>query len=250
MKKLKKMVLVSCSLLLSFNAHAQVDHSLLDQILKKHVSGGWVNYKKLHEGWSNANHPLKLYLKTIEKYTKKEVETWSQNDQKALYINAYNAYTLNLILDHYPLKSIRDLSSPWKRPIVKLMGETHHLDWIEHEVLRAIFKETRIHAAVNCASKSCPPLASFAFEGSKLDQQLNDIMKAFVNDSIRNQYNSSKKKASLSKIFKWYADDFKPSVREYLLTFAQGKAKETLQNSDVEIDYLDYDWSLNEISQK
>lgn len=241
------MVLIFCSSLFSLNAFSNVDHVLWDQILKKHVRGGWVHYKKLHEGWGEETHPLKLYLKTIEKYTRKEVERWSHNDQKALYINAYNAYTLKLILEHYPLKSIRDLSDPWKQPIVKLMGETHHLDWIEHEVLRVIFKEPRIHAAVNCASKSCPPLASFAFEGSKLDQQLNGIMKAFVNDSVRNQYDLSKKQAHLSKIFKWYADDFKPSVREYLLTFSDGKAKETLKNPDVEIDYLDYDWSLNEL---
>jgi len=112
---------------------------LWDGLLKKYVNDdGWGNYKGLLEDWKKAHHPLKQYLKKLEEPTKKEVSSWSTDEQKAFYINAYNAYTIALILDHYPVKSIRDIGKnaiglgegPWKLPIVKLLQSIHDLDWI------------------------------------------------------------------------------------------------------------------------
>lgn len=238
-------ILLGTFVLFNLNIGFCQTHSALDSFLKTYVQDGWVGYKKIHEEWKNPEHPLKKYLKSLEKYLRKEVEAWPKNDQMAFYINAYNAYTIALILDHYPLKSIKDIGSPWKEEIVKLLGETHHLDWIEHDMLRGTFKDFRIHASIVCASKGCPKLQSFAFEGAKLDQQLTNVMREFVNNPQKNKFDSGKKAASLSKIFKWFSDDFKPSVKDFLMLYANEDTKKVLKDPDVTIDYLDYDWNLN-----
>lgn len=230
------------------------NHGELDSLLKTYVHDGWVEYKKLHRDWKNAEHPLKKYLKLIEKYSRKEVEGWNRNDEMAYYINAYNAYTIALILNHYPVKSIKEINKnalgigpgPWKLPMVKLMGETHDLDWLEHEVLRPIFKDARVHAAINCASKGCPKLQSYAFVGDKLDFQLTQVMKEFVQDLQKNKFDTSSKKVHISKIFKWFEGDFKPSVREFLTNYVLEKDKMLLKNPALIIEYLEYDWDLNE----
>jgi len=184
-------------------------------------------------------------------HSRKESEGWSKNDHMAFYINAYNAYTIALILDHYPVKSIKDiggvLKSPWDLEIVHLFKENHTLNWIEHEVLRPVFKDARVHAAVNCASKSCSKLQSQAFSGDKLGDQLDSALKEFLADASKNQFDIQNKSVKFSKIFKWYGDDFKPSVLQFLVSFAtHDDVKKILKDKDLRIEYLDYDWSLNE----
>ncbi|MBI2645929.1 MAG: DUF547 domain-containing protein [Deltaproteobacteria bacterium] len=243
-------ILLTVALLFTFTPLTWSEHEEWSQILKTYVQDGRVQYKKLHETWKNENHILKIYLKKLDSYSKKEVEAWNKNDQMAFYINAYNAYTIALILDHYPVKSIKDigtvLKSPWDLDIVHLFKENHTLNWIEHEVLRPVFKDPRVHAAVNCASKSCPKLQSQAFMGDTLSNQLDSALKEFIADTSKNQFDTQNNFAKFSKIFKWYGDDFSPSVPQFLVSFAPTDGvKKLLKDKDLKIDYLDYDWSLN-----
>ena len=252
----KSLFFLSLSVLGLFNLNDVFaeSHATWDLFLRTYVHEGWVEYKKLHGDWKSQEHLLRKYLKSIEKYSRTEVEGWNRSEQMAYYINAYNAYTISLILDHYPVESIKEINKnalgigpgPWKEPIIKLMGETHDLDWLEHEVLRPVFKDARVHAAINCASKGCPKLQSFAFVANKLDSQLTQVMKEFVQDPQKNKFDHSSKKAEISKIFKWFEADFKLSVREFLLNYVAGKDHDLLKDLALTVEYLEYDWDLNE----
>ena len=162
----------------------------------------------------------------------------------AYWINAYNAYTIKLILENYPLKSIMDIKqkgkSAWKIPFAKVGGKTYTLDHIEHKILRKKLFDPKIHVGVNCASGSCPKLGNKAFTEENVEAELTQLMKDFVNDSSRNKITT--KKVKISEIFNWFKSDFTKngSVIDYL-----NKYSETEINSKAKISYLKYDWSLN-----
>ncbi|MBW1641574.1 MAG: DUF547 domain-containing protein, partial [Deltaproteobacteria bacterium] len=162
-----------------------VDNSLYAGLLKKYVEDGVVNY----QGFKNEESVLDKYLKVLEDV---DLETLSRNEQFAFYVNAYNAWTIKLILRGYPgIKSIKELGSlfksPWKKKICRIDGNIITLDDIEHNILRPRFKDPRVHFAINCAAKSCPPLRFEPYRESVLDQQLDEMTGAFINDLENNR---------------------------------------------------------------
>lgn len=242
------------------------NHSTWDQLLAKHVkwinsgAGSQVDYK----GFVKGHSKLKLYLNSLSGVSQKEFDSWTKDRQLAFLINAYNAFTIELILTKYPgLKSIKDtgsfLKSPWKKKFFNLLGELRYLDWIEHEMIRkpGAYDDPRIHAAVNCASVGCPALRNSAFKADTLNADLEDNMQRFLRDSSRNRFNTKTGKLEVSKIFDWYGGDFKKgylgfnSLEEFFAKYAELLVKEPVSQAKikgkmVDIDFLDYDWKLND----
>ncbi|MRI01793.1 DUF547 domain-containing protein [Kriegella sp. EG-1] len=210
------------------------DHTLWNTLLKKHVdSDGNVNYA----AFKTDKVDLETYLDQLNKNSPSD--TWSKNEKLAYYINLYNAATVKLILDNYPLKSIKDINSPWDKKWVLVGGKKYSLGSIEHKILRKM-DEPRIHFAINCASYSCPKLINTAFTADKMEAQLEAATIDFINDSSRNKI--SENNIQLSNIFKWYKTDFtdKSSLIDYLNKYAKIKASE-----NAKLSYLNYDWGLN-----
>ncbi|MCJ7686762.1 MAG: DUF547 domain-containing protein [Desulfobacteraceae bacterium] len=224
-------------------AAQEVDNRIYAELLGKYVKNGLVNY----QGFKNEEAKLDQYLKVLESTDTKAL---SLDEQFAFYINAYNAWTIKLILTGYPgVKSIKDLGSffsgPWKKKICRIDGEVISLDQIEHEILRSTFKDPRVHFTINCAARSCPPLRSDPYQGAILDQQLNEMASAFINDPSRNRL--ERNTLYVSKIFDWFEEDFNGDVIGFILKYAKGGLKKGLESNkgDTVIKYLDYDWSLN-----
>lgn len=210
-------------------------HDAFNAQLKKYVSTqGKVNYK----AWKQNEAALNTYLKALE--SNAPTSSWSKNKKLAYWLNAYNAYTVKLILDNYPIKSIRDLSGgkPWDKKWIKLDGKTLSLNNIEHDIIRPTFNDARIHFAVVCAAKSCPPLWNGAFTESNVNSVLNKRTRSFINNSSMNTLNSNS--VEISKIFDWYQKDF-GDLTDYLSKYSSTKIAD-----DAKISYKDYNWSLNE----
>ncbi len=214
-------------------------HDAWDALLKKRVDeDGWVDYR----GFEADRAALQGYLDHLAGYI--PGDHWSKEEQLAYYINLYNAGTVLLILDHYPLESIKDIWNPWGKNRLTIGSSAYSLNDIEHRILRKM-EEPRIHFAVNCASKGCPPLFHEPFEGRTLEDQLNDAPRRFINDPDR--YRLDAQTLYPSKIFDWYGEDLNDNPVTYFLYYAQGDPKTHLaqQRSRLKVDYLDYDWSLN-----
>lgn len=219
-------------------------HKLWEELTRSYVTeAGFVNYK----GFITDSVKLNKYLDLLSKNHPND--TWTSNERKAFWINAYNAFTIKLIVDNYPVKTIKDLggsiykvNTPWDIKFIQIGEEEYDLNNIEHGILRDQWKDPRIHAAVNCASVSCPALMKGAFTADKLDVQLDAQMKRFILDKSKNQI--SKDQLKLSKIFKWFTGDFKdisPDVISYINKFSEVQVSE-----DAHIDYFEYDWNLND----
>jgi hypothetical protein len=224
-------------------ARPSVDHGIFGRLLKSHVQNGWVDYR----GFKKDERQLDAYLDQLAQI---DSQTLGRNEQMAFYINAYNAWTIKLILENYPgVASIKDLGSffrsPWKKKFVKINGETVTLDHLEHEILRPVFKDPRVHFAVNCASKSCPPLLNEPYSGAALDGQLETAALAFINDPQSNYLKGDT--LYVSRIFKWFGEDFGNDIRKFVRSYARGEFAGRLegQGDGLTIRYLDYDWSLN-----
>jgi hypothetical protein len=221
-----------------------VDNSLFADLLAKYVKKGDVDY----QGFKTDEKKLDQYLAVLETVNSKKL---SRNEQFAFYINAYNAWTIKLILSGYPgVQSIKDLGtifkSPWKKKICRIDGDVITLDDIEHKIIRPTFKDPRVHFAINCAALSCPPLISQPYLGSTLDLQLDDSTRAFVNDPKSNYFISNA--LHVSKIFKWFSEDFNNDIIGFFLKYAKDDFKKELESKrkEIKIKYLHYDWSLNE----
>ena len=219
-----------------------VDYGTYAELLKAHVRDGVVDYA----GFKADEARLDDYL---ARNGRVNPESLSREDRFAYYINAYNAWTIKLILTGYPgVKSIKDLGgllqSPWKKPFVKIDGRTLTLDEIEHSILRPQFKDARVHFAIVCASKGCPPLIAQPYRGEVLDEQLNRVTTAFLNRS--GNYRLEGDRFEVSSIFKWFGEDF-GNLFDFYIRYAQGDLKQALQSGRdrIRIGYLDYDWSLN-----
>jgi hypothetical protein len=172
--------------------------------------------------------------------TKVPSENWSKQEKLAYFINVYNANTIKLIIDNYPTKSIKDISSPWSKNRIKIGDEDFSLSDIEHEVLRKM-DEPRIHFAINCASVSCPKLLNSAYTSENVAQLLDKATKSFIANSKKNII--SEHRLQLSKIFQWYKGDF--TNNGSLIDFINQYSKVKIQKNAT-ISYLDYDWNLNE----
>ena len=223
------------------------DHSSFDQLLRKHVTrDGWVNYK----GLQREARQLDAYLNALDKA---DVSALSRDEQLAFWINAYNAATLRLILDHYPLKSIMDIpeAERWKARRWHLGGKVYTLDEIENKQIRPVFNEPRIHFAVNCASIGCPPLRKEAYTGAKLDKQLTEQAKLVHNDKRFVQVSGDR--IMLSKLYEWYGKDFekdgKPAVA-YAGYYNAAIARRLKGGKSPKIEWLDYDWTLNSVDNR
>jgi Protein of unknown function, DUF547 len=222
---------------------SSVDDGVYADLLAKHVRDGFVNYA----GFKADEAQLDRYLKVLEQANP---ESLAREEQFAFYINAYNAWTIKLILGAYPgVKSIKDLGSliqsPWQKKLVRVSGQVFSLDDIEHGILRPRFKDPRIHFAVNCASKSCPPLISEPYRGKILEAQLTGVTGDFLNASAN--YRLEGQAFWVSSIFKWYPEDFNRDVVGFYRQYARGELKQALERDPgrINVKYLDYDWSLN-----
>jgi hypothetical protein len=234
---------------------ASFDHShgKLETVLKKHVAGGLVDYAGLKVDSAGLNS----YLDDLATVAEADFRSWTEPQQLAYLINLYNAATLKLIVDNYPLTSIKKvgnfLKGPWKQPVVRLHGKMTDLDSIEHKILRQDYQEPRIHFALVCAALGCPPLRAEAFTAEKLDAQLEDQGRRFLNDTTKNSVDVKKHVLYLSPIFKWFSDDFArkgKTVPQFVTPYFAEPAASELKQGDFRIAYTDYDWSLNDRKQK
>lgn len=237
--------LVACNLQTNHGDSQPVSHAAFDAILKEYVtSEGWVDYRGLLADRARLDD----YLDILSAHHPNK-ENWSRNERLAYWINAYNAFTLQLILDHYPVESIKDIkrgipfvNTVWDIKFINIEGKEYDLNNIEHGIIRSEFNEPRIHFAVNCASYSCPVLQNFAYTAENLDRQLDHAAKEFINDAKRNRISENSLK--LSKILSWYGGDFKKNGKT-VLDYVK-KYSEVNISADPDIDYLEYDWRLND----
>ena len=212
-----------------------IDHKQWNDLLQKYVSkNGKVNYK----GFKKDGKNLQIYLDNLAKNTPQK--SWSRNATLAYWINAYNAFTVKLIIDNYPTKSIKDIKDPWDKEFFTLGSKKYSLGEIEHKILRKM-NEPRIHFAINCASFSCPNLLNEAYTEKNLNTQLNTVSKSFINDPSKNTISADK--VEISKIFDWFSGDFKTngSVIDYLNKFSKVKI-----SKNAKVKYKEYNWALNE----
>ena len=227
------------------------DHAALDALLRAHVADGRVDY--------DAFQKQPAFAAYLEALARADPAALSEPERLAFWINAYNAYTIQLINVHGERQWIRNigktlgipLQSPWKEEMVRAGGKTCSLDHVEHEIIRKQFREPRIHFALVCAARGCPPLRPEAYTGAKLDSQLDDQARAFlVRSPDKNRVDVPSRTVYLSPILDWYRADFggtKPAVGKYLARFfPEGPARDLLQSGDFELKYTDYDWSLNQ----
>lgn len=250
--------------LFGFASATPVDqqYSALDTLLHKHVH--WlpdnVQSRTDYAGLKADHAALNKVLVELGGLTQAEFDQWTAPQQMAFLINAYNAYTLELILTKYPdIKSIKDLGSlvqsPWKKKFFKLLGSERNLDWIENDMLRVRYKDPRVHVGINCASIGCPALRPESYTSAKLDAQLDDGMARFLSDRTRNRVRDGK--LEVSAIFKWFGEDFEKGnkgfskVVDVFARYASQMSDDpaiqvALRNKTLAVGYLGYDWDLND----
>jgi hypothetical protein len=217
-------------------------HQVWTELLQSHVdSNGWVSYK----GFVSDSVQLNTYLKTLSGcYPNLD---WSKEQKLAYWINAYNAFTVKLIVNHYPVASIKDIkkgipfiNSVWDINFFKIGGEKIDLNEIEHSILRKEFDEPRIHFSIVCASESCPKLLNEAYEAQTLERQLQTQAIDFINDTSKNIIGIEELR--LSQIFNWFGKDFtkEMSLKQYIRSYAKNDF-----DPKVKVNYMNYDWLLN-----
>ena len=236
-------------------------HAAWTKVLRAHVEGDRFDYGALRKS-EEHRELLDGYLASLHAVTPAELAEWTEAQRYAFWINVYNAHVVDLIVDNYPLESIEDLSTRqtkvWKKRFVP-MGKHHpegknealSLDVIEHGILRPVFEDARVHAAVNCASISCPPLRGEAFVADRLEAQLDEQMRAFLADEDRNRFDPAKKELALSALFQWFANDFErdaESVVGYVRKY--GPLPDADWIAKAKVRYLDYDWGLNDVEDE
>lgn len=228
-------------------------HATFDAVLKRHVRDGLVDYPALKA----RPKLLEDYLATLAGVSPDGFKRWPEKERLAFLINLYNATTLKLIVDHYPVKSIKDVGSllkgPWDQPVVRIFGRRLTLNDLEHKILRVDYREPRIHFALVCAARGCPPLRSEAYVAERLDSQLDDQARRFLACPAQNRVVSRERAVYLSPLFKWYGADFERasgSVLTALKSYWPPEAAAALAEGGFRIRYTDYDWSLNESRSK
>jgi hypothetical protein len=247
-------VLAGCYLLIGTIAGA--DQELYTKLLTEYVHQGKVRYSSLCK-----DPGLGQYIAQLSKTDPEKIK--NRNSRLAFWINTYNAYTLKIICDNYPVKSINDLHSGgrilgtvfkttvWDKEFIDIHGRKLSLNTIEHKIIRKQFKEPRAHFALVCASISCPPLRPEAYRGQDLDHQLDDQARIFFADTSKNTFDLQRKVARLSKIMDWYSEDFgkdKEQILLFISRFLPDKAARAIQSDPGEwkVEYTKYNWNLNE----
>ena len=257
------LLIISLTVCGSLKAQA-VDHTTWNVLLQKHVhginngNGTQVDYA----GIAKEQEILQQYLHQMSSITVTEFDNWPKSEKLAFLINAYNAWTVALVLTQYPdLSTIKDLGSffqtPWEKSFIPLLGKERSLDDIEHNLIRGSgrYNDPRIHFAVNCASIGCPALRAEAYRGEHLEEQLENAARNFLQDRQRNRYENDTLK--ISSLFKWYTKDFAQSWRgaktlDHFLSFYHDSLQipanqlARLKNGDIIRVYLEYDWDLND----
>ncbi|MFQ6112968.1 MAG: DUF547 domain-containing protein [bacterium] len=249
-------IVLAFILLVNVHGYSQDAHGQFTSLLRDYVQDGKVNYRQLCK-----DDRLEAYLAQL---AVTNPDTISEEKAKlAFWINAYNAYTLKVICDHYPIRSINELHTGgliigtvlkktiWDKPLVTVNGKITTLNTIEHKIIRQKFRDPRIHFALVCAAQSCPPLRSEAYEGSKLDAQLDDQGRKFFSTLSKNYFEIDKMQAHLSKILDWYSKDFGNSEEEillYITRFLPDDLAAAIKGDPKKwkIKHTKYDWSLNE----
>ena len=218
-----------------------ITHDLWDVLLQQQVYNGLVDY-------AHFNRPaLKRYLAELDKM---QLEGLSTNQQLALWINAYNAYTIELVLNNYPLKSIKDISKPWDHKSARVGGKLYSLNEIEHEILRKKFKDPRIHFAIVCASIGCPQLLSRAYTAEKIEQQLDTQARLFFSThaTVEKGFFGGET-LTTSKILSWFSEDFGSSERErlqFIARYAPVEIQHKIKvNPKMSLSYSSYNWNIN-----
>jgi len=248
---------------LSANALAEgFDHShqqwgvLLQQYVVEQGPASKVRYAAIKAN----SKAFEKYLNNLSLVMRPQFDAWSANQQLAFLINAYNAFTIKLIVDHYPVASIKDIGNwfqnAWKIEFFELLGESMNLDTVEHDWIRGSgrYREPRIHFALVCASIGCPKLQPRAFTAKRLDAMLETAASEFLNDKSRNRFSPKDNALYLSSIFKWYGDDFEMNGDSVARFVASRLIRKTINAGQinpemVDIKYLDYDWVLNDAGQ-
>jgi hypothetical protein len=228
------------------------EHAAWTSILSRFVKDGDVDYAGLKAG---AQADLGRYLSSLGSVSRADYQGWNREQKLAFWINAYNAATVNLILDNYPISSIRKIGllpgAAFRLPVLTVPAYRESelsLNDIENKILRAEFHEPRIHFAIVCASKSCPKLQSEAYRAAVLDVQLEKAAREFARDPSKNRYEASSQVLQLSSIFKWFHEDFDAaagSLPAYFARVAEPATANALENAKVKVEFLDYDWTLN-----
>ncbi|MDP6438741.1 MAG: DUF547 domain-containing protein [Candidatus Brocadiia bacterium] len=241
------------------------DHSEWGKVLKAHMADGWVDYAGIVKEPAHLN-------RYMVRLAGADLRKLKRNDRMALYINAYNAFTVKLITDYYwesvpdkatgklkrRIDSIKDISSRkrWKAKRWNIGGEAVSLQGIEHDILRKQYKDARVHFALNCASLGCPDLTAEPYDGEKLSKQLDAAARAFHRNTAKGlRLDRAKGRVYVSKIYRWFDDDFEDaagSVPDYAARYApKGDAAYIRANrKKLKVKYLDYDWGLNDVKDK
>lgn len=229
----------------------QIDHThaAFTAILSKHVKNELVDYAGLKKNPTLLN----AYLDTLAAVPESAFNKWEKMQQMAFLINLYNATTLRLIIDHYPLKSIKDIGSdrkgPWKQDVVRVFGKVETLDHIEHDLLRPKYKDPRVHFAVNCASIGCPSLRAEAFQESRLNAQLDEQGRIFLRNTSKNRLDAPNRTLYLSEIFDWFKDDVTAksgTVEKFISNYVSDADRKAIQAGGLSIKNTKYDWNLNQ----
>lgn len=238
-------------------------HAAFTAVLSEHVKGDLVDYLQLKQDRAG----LDTYRASLVAVEREDFEDWSRAQRFAFWIDAYNAYTLALIIDNYPVTSIRKIGKPkqsvWDLRFVPLQA-LHpdperaesgplSLNEIEHEILREVFEDARVHAAINCASRGCPPIFFEAFVAERLDDQLDTVVRTWLADPTRNRFDEKQRILHLSKIFDWFKADFErdnESVAGWVGHYAPEKARAWIRaGGKLKLRYLDYSWDLNDLDR-
>lgn len=213
---------------------SQPNYALYDSLLQKYVSSnGEVKYKALQAERAILDSVVAQFQAVAPQ------KEWSKNERLAYWINAYNLFTVQLIVNNYPVKKITNLDGgkTWDVKRIEIEGKKYSLNQIENEILRPQFKDARIHFAINCAAESCPPLHNRAFTAENVQSLLDKRTRKFIRSSANTLTDSNIK---ISKIFDWYSSDFGDIVT-FLNKYASVKIK-----TDAKVEYKEYIWNINE----
>ena len=246
----------------SKGASASVDHAVWDRLLQKYVvvgENGGLNRVRYAAFKTEGHRQLKDYIRQLEGV---RLATLDRGEQFAFWANLYNAKTIDIVLDHYPVTSIRNITitggvfnflkksvgagGPWKAKVVTVGGQRLSLDNIEHDIMRRVFRDPRVHYAVNCASIGCPNLQAQAFTGARLNAMLDKGARDFINDTRGMQIVGDR--VQVSSIYKWFVSDFGGSdqgVLSHIRKYAMPKLQKKLAGVTSISDYA-YDWRLND----
>ena len=229
---------------------ASFDHSRYAEVLDAHVD--YDSARVDYAGLAGDEARLDAYL---EQLADAELDALNSDAQLALLINAYNAFTLKLILEHYPdLESIKDIDKPWDTRRWELGGHQVSLNEIEHGLIRPIYRDSRIHFAVNCASVGCPPLAPWPYTGTDIDEQLDRAAKRTLGDDRYARVEGDE--LQVTSLMNWYKPDFvggeyepsAESVPAYVAMYGDDEIRELVESEDEpSYSFIDYDWALNDV---